>query len=110
MKYGVRKPSISKRVSARTTGKIKRSVKRAVNPCYSKKGFGYINDPKNALYHKIYNNTTIGVDDILKGDNKSSNKSSRSVDDTIIGIANGIVFTIILIAIIAICVIASWIF
>lgn len=110
MKYGVRKPSISKRVSARTTGRIKRSVKRAVNPMYGKAGMGWINNPKKAVYNKIYNNTTIGVDDILKGDNKSSNKSSRGVDDTIIGIANGIVFTIFIIAIIFICVIASLIF
>ena len=106
----IRKPSISKRVSARTTGKATRALKRAVNPTYGKKGIGFINDPKKCLYNKIYNNTTIGVDDIFKGDNKSSNKSSRGVDDTIIGIANGIVFTIILIAIIASCVIVSWIF
>lgn len=110
MKYGIRKPSISKRVSARTTGRIKRSVKRAVNPMYGKNGMGWINDPKKAVYNKIYNKTTVSVDDIAKGDNKSSNKSSRSADDTIVGIANGIVFTIILIGIIASCVIASWIF
>ena len=110
MKYGIRKPSISKRVSARTTGKINRSIKKAVNPMYGKKGFGYINDPKKAVYNKIYNKTTIGVDDIFKGDNKSSNKSSKSVDDVVMGVANGIVFAVFIIAIIAICVIASWIF
>ena len=106
MKYGVRKPSISKRVSARTTGKINRSIKRAVNPMYGKKGIGIVNDPKKALYNKVYNKTTIGVDDI----NKVCNKSSRSVDDVVMGVANGIVFAVFIIAIIAICVIASWIF
>ena len=106
MKYGVRKPSISKRESARTTGKINRSIKKAVNPMYGKKGYGWINDPKKALYNKVYNKTTIGVDDI----NKVCNKSSRSVDDVVMGVANGIVFAVFIIAIIAICVIASWIF
>ena len=106
MKYGIRKPSISKRVSARTTGKINRSIKKAVNPYYGKKGFGYINDPKKAVYNKIYNNTTIGVDDIAK----ACNKSSKSAVDGVIGVASGIVFTVFIIAIIAICVIASWIF
>ena len=106
MKYGIRKPAISKRVSARTTGKINRSIKKAVNPCYGKKGYGWINDPKKAFYNKVYTRTTVSVDDITK----ACNKSSKGVDDTIIGITNGIVFTIILIGIIASCVIASWIF
>ena len=110
MKYGVRKPSISKRVSARTTGKINRSIKKAVNPCYGKKGVGWINDPKRAAYNKIYNKTTIGVDDIAKACNETNRRTSRSVDDVVMGVANGIVFAVFIIAIIAICVIASWIF
>ena len=39
MKVGVRKPSVSRRVKARTTGKVKRSVKRAVNPYYGKRAW-----------------------------------------------------------------------
>lgn len=65
MKVGVRKPSVSRRVKARTTGKVKRSVKRAVNPYYGKKGMGMIRDPKKAVYNKVYRKTTIGVDDIV---------------------------------------------
>lgn len=106
MKYGIRKPSISKRVSARTTGRINRNIKKAVNPMYGKKGMGWINDPKKALYNKVYNKTTVSVDDIAK----AYNKSSKSAVDGVIGVANGIVFTVFIIAIIAICVIASWIF
>lgn len=37
MKYGVRKPNIKKSIKARTTGKVKRQVKKAVNPLYGKK-------------------------------------------------------------------------
>ena len=65
MKYGVRKPSVKKSISARTTGKVKRQVKRSVNPLYGKKGMGVVNDPKKAAYNAVYNRTTTGVSDIL---------------------------------------------
>lgn len=65
MKIGVRKPSIKRSISARTTGKLKRTVNKAVNPLYGQKGMGYINNPKKAVYNKVYNKTTVGVGDIL---------------------------------------------
>lgn len=37
MKIGLRKPSIKKSLKARTTGKLKRSIKSSVNPLYGKK-------------------------------------------------------------------------
>ncbi|EOH87639.1 hypothetical protein EVI01_07880 [Enterococcus villorum] len=46
MKIGPRKPSIKKSISARTTDKAKRAVKKAVIPGYGKKGSGWIKDPK----------------------------------------------------------------
>lgn len=69
MKFGIRKPSVKKSIKARTTGKVKRAVKRAVNPTYGKKGMGYVNDPKKAVYNKVYNKTTVGVRDISKFSN-----------------------------------------
>lgn len=77
MKFGFRMPSIKKSVSARTTGRIKRSVKKAVNPTYGKKGTGWINDPNKAAYNKVYNKTTVGVQDIARS-KKMSNSRSRS--------------------------------
>lgn len=38
MKIGIRKPSIKKAIKAKTVGKAKRAVKKAVNPVYGKKG------------------------------------------------------------------------
>lgn len=64
MKIGFRTPSVKKSVKARTTGKIKRSVKKSVNPLYGKKGTGYITDPKKAVYNKVYNKTTFGAKDV----------------------------------------------
>ena len=65
MKYGMRKPSISKSIKARTTGTIKRNINRSINPLYGQKGMGYINNPKKAVYNKIYNKTTFGLNDIV---------------------------------------------
>lgn len=66
MKIGFRKPSIKRSVKARTTGKLKRKAKSAVNPLYGKKGMGLVKDPKKAVYNKVYKKTTFGLNDILK--------------------------------------------
>lgn len=62
MKIGPRTPNIKKRISARTTGDINRKVKKATSPYYGQKGAGLIKDPKRAVYNKIYNKTTFGID------------------------------------------------
>lgn len=61
MKIGVRKPSIKKSFKARTTGKAKRVVKKAVIPAYGKKGTGIIKNPKKAVYNKVYNKTSFSI-------------------------------------------------
>lgn len=61
MKVGIRKPNIKSSIKARTTGKVKRAVKKSVNPMYGKKGMGLITNPEKALYNKVYNKTTIDV-------------------------------------------------
>lgn len=67
MKIGYRTPSLKKSLSAMTTGRAKRAVKSSINPLYGKKGMGYINNPKKAVYNKVYNKTTRSIwDDIFK--------------------------------------------
>lgn len=66
MKIGVRKPSPRKSFAARTTGKAKRRLKKAVNPFYGKKGMGFVKNPKRAVKGAIYRRTTVGVGDIFK--------------------------------------------
>lgn len=66
MKFGMRKPSIKKSISARTTGQAKRAIKRALIPGYGKKGMGWIKDPKKALYNKAYHKTTFSFLDLFK--------------------------------------------
>ncbi len=65
MKIGIRKPSLKKMVSARTTGRAKRIVKKAIIPGYGQKGMGWIRDPKRAAYNKIYNKTTFSIWDLI---------------------------------------------
>ena len=65
MKIGMRKPSLKKSLKARTTGKLKRSVKSTINPFYGKKGMGILH-PKKAIYNKIYKKTTFSVFDLFK--------------------------------------------
>ena len=63
MKTGIRTPSLKKSIRARTTGKLKRKIKRALIPGYGKKGMGWVHDPKRALYNKVYNRTTVSLKD-----------------------------------------------
>ena len=74
MKFGIRKPSIKKSIKARTTGKITRNIKKAVNPFYGKKGMGFINNPKKAIYNKVYNKTTVGLGNIINISKKKKKK------------------------------------
>ena len=48
MKFGIRKPSLKRSIKARTTGRAKRAVKKAIIPGYGKKGTGWIKNPKKA--------------------------------------------------------------
>ncbi len=66
MKIGFRTPSFKKSFRARTTGKLKRKVKKTINPLYGKKGMGYIKNPKRAVKNSVYKKTTFGVRDIFR--------------------------------------------
>lgn len=66
MKVGMRKPSLKKSLSARTTGKLKRQIKSTVNPLYGKKGMGWVNNPKKAAYNKVYKKTSFSIFDLFK--------------------------------------------
>lgn len=66
MKFGMRKPSIKRSIKARTTGRLKRSVKKSFIPFYGQKGVGWIKDPKRAAYNKVYKKTTFSFWDLFK--------------------------------------------
>ena len=74
MKIGIRKPNLKNSIKARTTGKLKRKIKKSVVPGYGKKGAGWIKNPEKAVYNKVYRKTSVGMSSILKKLFSSSKK------------------------------------
>jgi len=72
MKIKIRKPNIKKSLKVRTSGRIKKTVKKSINPLYGKKGIDYLKNPERAVRNKVYHKTSIGVSDIIKNPNKKS--------------------------------------
>lgn len=66
MKFGLRTPSLKKSFKAKTTGKAKRTVKKALIPGYGKKGMGALKNPKRSVKNKIYKKTTFSLWDLFK--------------------------------------------
>jgi hypothetical protein len=64
MKFGLRIPSLKKRIAARTSAK--RFVRHSLG-LKAPRGWGWITDPKRALYNRIYNRTTRGCLILLMG-------------------------------------------
>ena len=58
MKFGIRKLSIAKSISARTS--IKRVVRHNLG-LKAPRGFGWFTNPKKALYNRIYNRTSFSI-------------------------------------------------
>ncbi|MDD3475203.1 MAG: hypothetical protein PHP08_04925 [Candidatus Dojkabacteria bacterium] len=63
MKFGMRKPSLKKRISARTSIK-RQTVHRA--GLKMPKGHGWVRNPKKYAYNKVYNKTTFDIFKLLK--------------------------------------------
>lgn len=66
MKAGMRMPSPTKSLKAKTTGRVKRAVKGSVNPVYGVKGIEYLKDPERAVKNKIYHKITVDPLDSMK--------------------------------------------
>lgn len=62
MKFGIRTPSLKKRISARTS--FKRVLRHSVG-LKAPRGMGLITNPKRAIYNKVYNKTTLSADRLL---------------------------------------------
>ncbi len=63
VKIGMRKPSLKKRVSARTS--IKRQVVHRAG-IKMPRGYGAVRNPKKAVYNKVYNRTTFDIFKLIK--------------------------------------------
>lgn len=63
MKFGPRKPSLNKRISARTS--IKRQVAHRAG-LKMPRGYGWVRNPKKYVYNKVYNKTTFDIFKLFK--------------------------------------------
>lgn len=63
MKFGIRKPSLKKRISARTS--IKRQVVHRAG-LKMPRGWGWIRDPKKYAYNKVYNKTSFDIFKLIR--------------------------------------------
>ena len=57
VKFGIRVPSIKKRIAARTSPK--RFIRQSLG-LKAPRGWGWLTNPKKAAYNRVYNRTTTG--------------------------------------------------
>lgn len=58
MRFGFRRPSIRKRIAARTS--VKRYIRHSLG-LKAPRGWGWVTNPKKAAYNRVYNRTTYGL-------------------------------------------------
>lgn len=63
MKFGMRKPSLKKKISAKTS--LKRQLTHRAG-LKMPKGYGAVRNPKKAVYNKVYNKTSFDIFKTLK--------------------------------------------
>ena len=69
MKWGFRKPSVRKRIAARTS--LKRYVRQSLG-LKAPSGWGWLTNPKKAAYNRVYYRTTFGLNDIFRTRRRAS--------------------------------------
>ena len=89
MKVGMRTPSWKKSLSARTTGRAKRAIKKTIIPGYGQKGMGWLH-PKKALYNRVYRRTTFSLFDLLKAGSNSKTGGSGCCVSILVWITLGL--------------------
>jgi hypothetical protein len=57
MKFGIRTPSLRKRIAARTS--VKRYIRHSLG-FKAPRGWGWLTNPRRAAYNRVYNRTTVG--------------------------------------------------
>ena len=62
MKFGIRRPSLKKKLAARTS--FKRVVRHQLG-FKAPRGYGWITNPKKAAYNEVYNKTNVGCSLLL---------------------------------------------
>jgi hypothetical protein len=69
MKFGFRMPSFKKRIAARTS--LKRYARQSLG-LKAPRGWGWLTNPKKALYNRVYNRTTFSLGSLFGGSQRKS--------------------------------------
>lgn len=85
MKFGLRTPSLKKRISAKTS--VKRYVRHSMG-LKMPKGTGIFTNPKKAVYNKVYNKTTFGIGDVTRTNSNKRPSSSSEDSQTYLPVSN----------------------
>ena len=63
MKFGFRVPSLRKRIATRTS--VKRQLVHRLG-LKVPRGYGFLREPKKAVYNKVYNRTSFDIFKVIK--------------------------------------------
>ena len=63
MKFGIRRPSLKRMISARTSPK--RFIRNNLG-FKAPRGYGWLTNPKKAAYNRVYNRTSVSLISIFK--------------------------------------------
>jgi hypothetical protein len=69
MAFGFRKPSLRKSIAARTS--VKRYIRHSLG-VKAPRGWGWVTNPKRAVYNRVYYRTTFGWQSLFKRSRKNS--------------------------------------
>jgi hypothetical protein len=82
MKFGLRMPSLKRRISARTS--LKRIVRHRAG-LKMPRGYGFITNPKKFAYNKVYNRTSFSADRLFRAGHKKTASGTSITSSNISG-------------------------
>lgn len=75
MRFGFRRPSLAKRIAARTSWK--RAVRHRLR-LKAPRGMGWFTQPKKAAYNRVYNRTSFSLDRLFRTGRRRSSEGGGS--------------------------------
>src|SRR2546423_1710210 len=112
MKFGIRMPSLTKRIAARTSWK--RYVRHSLG-FKAPRGWGWLTNPKKAVYNRVYNRTKVkgcggllfGYPPVMRGTLRFQRKGARV---EVIGLLDWYVVVFVVVAGLSVIVLRSPVF
>lgn len=85
MKFGLRTPSLKKRIAARTS--VKRVIRHSLG-LKAPRGWGWLTNPRKAAYNRIYNRTSFSIDSLFRTRKRGS---SGCLVFVVVGVTVGLI-------------------